>query len=1058
MSPTICIGQSFTFTGIGEQNATLTWAGAGIPSTTGQSLVVTFTAVGASSYTLTQTVNGCISLPATTAALVINCNQPPIVQPDFNFVLVGTPVNGNVLTNDKDPEGGALTAFIVGITPIGLTLSSDGSYTYTAPTGTTAPVTALVQVCDGTTPSACVTTTLTLIPVPTGTTANNAPIANPDAPRTTANVPVTVNVLANDVDPERQPLSSPSIVSGPTHGTAIVNLNGTVSYTPAAGFTGVDQLTYRICDAGTPPACATATVTFSVDPTPPAGTTNTVPVAQDDALITTRNTSETGTVAANDRDPEGQTLVFTKLSGPVSGTVAFSPQGSYTYTPSASFTGITSFTYQVCDNATPALCAIATVYITVLPVPATAPNLTVISPVSTTTNTTPAIVGVTDPNTPIVVVGLGNTTLCSSVATLAGNFSCTVNVPQGPNTLTIIAGVGSNTTAQPITFTATAPAPVTLCDPISLTNVSVIATVASITAGQATSFSLNGANSAYTVTWFMTPTAGISPVSSGTGTGTGSLTFANAGNYTAWFKLTNASMPSGCLIPGEALVSGQLRVEPAGPNPCTMPGAISVTSSAGSNAITVGQSATFTMAGGTPNNSVSWNVFPTTGVSPVSGTGTIASVLFSQRGSYVITFIASNSSTPAGCSGVSQSGNVPIFVRETMSAGTPCDAPGLITIASSATSAQVGNSLTFVASGGSPGQMVWSISPAGAVSPSSGTGTVAVSNFMGSGDFTITFVSTNGSAPVSCVQPQATASSFSLRVQPVAYSLKLKVLLQGALLDLNSPSSFMSDGLMRDDLRSRGFIPTSEPYSALSGSRYTHYNGGGGETMPASVSAITGPNAVVDWVFVELRDPSNNTLVVATKSALVQRDGDVVSSTDGSSPLTFTTLTGNSYYVSIKHRNHLGVMTASAIPMSGTGTVVDFTTMTNSNLWNSSSEYDGYEMVDVGGGKKALWTGNARNDERENIPPSKDRVKYQGANNDLMKVFGEVMNVNLNAGQLYNFDLGFGYSLGDMNMDGKVKYQGKFSDSQIIFINVVDKYPLNQGKIYNYDLFLEQLP
>ena len=56
--------------------------------------------------------------------------------------------------------------------------------------------------------------------------------------------------------------------------------------------------------------------------------------------------------------------------------------------------------------------------------------------------------------------------------------------------------------------------------------------------------------------------------------------------------------------------------------------------------------------------------------------------------------------------------------------------------------------------------------------------------------------------------------------------------------------------------------------------------------MASSVTAVTGSDAIVDWVFVELRNASGNT-VVDSRAALLQRDGDVVD-VDGVSPLRFT--------------------------------------------------------------------------------------------------------------------------------------------------------------------------
>ena len=114
-----------------------------------------------------------------------------------------------------------------------------------------------------------------------------------------------------------------------------MNTNGTVTYTPPANLTGVVTFPYQICDRATVPLCATALVTVNVQPTPPVDTTL-APVAVDDALVTNVNTPKTGTVAANDSDPQGLPLNYTS-GQPTSGTVVMTANGSYTYTPASGY-------------------------------------------------------------------------------------------------------------------------------------------------------------------------------------------------------------------------------------------------------------------------------------------------------------------------------------------------------------------------------------------------------------------------------------------------------------------------------------------------------------------------------------------------------------------------------------------------------------------------------------------------------------------------------------------------------------------------------------------------
>ncbi len=135
-----------------------------------------------------------------------------------------------------------------------------------------------------------------------------------------------------------------------------------------------------------------------------------------------------------------------------------------------------------------------------------------------------------------------------------------------------------------------------------------------------------------------------------------------------------------------------------------------------------------------------------------------------------------------------------------------------------------------------------------------------------------------------------------------------KVFLQGASLN----PIVGEEDLMRDSLRESGLLPTTSPY-------------GDGASVSPTVFDSTGANAIVDWVFVELREgPDNeNTTVVTSKAALLQRDGDIVD-IDGVSTVTFTEEDGD-YFIAIKHRNHIGIVAAVPAPLSGTATAVDFT-------------------------------------------------------------------------------------------------------------------------------------
>lgn len=90
------------------------------------------------------------------------------------------------------------------------------------------------------------------------------PTANDDTANTPQNTPVTINVLANDSDPDGDTLTV-SVETPPANGSATVNPDKTITYTPDTGFTGEDTFTYKICgDEGCDISSDTATVTVTV--------------------------------------------------------------------------------------------------------------------------------------------------------------------------------------------------------------------------------------------------------------------------------------------------------------------------------------------------------------------------------------------------------------------------------------------------------------------------------------------------------------------------------------------------------------------------------------------------------------------------------------------------------------------------------------------------------------------------------------------------------------------------------------------------------------------------
>jgi hypothetical protein len=92
---------------------------------------------------------------------------------------------------------------------------------------------------------------------------NHPPVANNDSATTAANAPVTVNVLANDNDPDNNTLTVTGVSTAPADGTAVVNADNTITYTPATGYSGPDAFGYTISDGNGGTASATVTIVVS---------------------------------------------------------------------------------------------------------------------------------------------------------------------------------------------------------------------------------------------------------------------------------------------------------------------------------------------------------------------------------------------------------------------------------------------------------------------------------------------------------------------------------------------------------------------------------------------------------------------------------------------------------------------------------------------------------------------------------------------------------------------------------------------------------------------------
>jgi immune inhibitor A len=265
-------------------------------------------------------------------------NNAPFANDDEATTTTGTPVTINVLGNDGDPDGDTVSVSSVGAAGHGSVADNhDGTVTYTAATGYEGPDSFDYTIGDGRGGSDTGTVSVTV----TGA-ANRAPVANDDAGTTVESQPATIDVLGNDTDPDGDALLV-AAVSAPARGTAVSNGDGTITYTPDAGYVGSDGFTYTASDGrgGTDTAAVSITVTQAP---------NRPPNAVNDSVSTTRDVAVRINVVANDSDPDGNSLFVSSAGDAPHGTTVDNGDGTITYTPDAGFTGTDSFSYAITDG------------------------------------------------------------------------------------------------------------------------------------------------------------------------------------------------------------------------------------------------------------------------------------------------------------------------------------------------------------------------------------------------------------------------------------------------------------------------------------------------------------------------------------------------------------------------------------------------------------------------------------------------------------------------------------------------------------------------------------
>ncbi|MFT4660243.1 MAG: dienelactone hydrolase [Patiriisocius sp.] len=206
--------------------------------------------------------------------------------------------------------------------------------------------------------------------------------------------------------------------------------------------------------------------------------------------------------------------------------------------------------------------------------------------------------------------------------------------------------------------------------------------------------------------------------------------------------------------------------------------------------------------------------------------------------------------------------------------------------------------------------------------------------------------------------PVSTASSYLTSFEcatPGGILFNLKTFLQGPY----------DVGFMNDGLRSGNHIPLQEPYSSL-GFTITENSGA---LIASSVLDVTGSDAIVDWIIVELRDGIVPSAVLGSQVALLQSDGDIVS-LDGITPVLFTDIMSPNFNIAIRHRNHLGMRTLNTY--SGENISIDYSDV-NLPLFGVTAMHEE-------NGVRMMYAGNANYDQQINSIDKNGYWRIQNAN------------------------------------------------------------------------------
>lgn len=273
---------------------------------------------------------------ATVSLYVVPMNDPPVAHNDVLVVDEDTQISINVLDNDTDIDGASLQVIASTTPQHGVAILDDsGALTYVPNADFYGTDSFTYTVGDMRGGSSIGTVQITVNPI------NDAPVAVDDNVTTAEDTPISMDLLANDLDVDGDTLSIEQIGT-PSNLFVQDNGDGTITVTPQNNFTGENRFSYRITDGNSVSQWAYITVTITPVNDPPFGGFDIVTTAEDTPLVIP--------VLDNDSDVDGDTLSVASIGEVTNGTAVLNADGTITYTPNPNFNGYDTFSYVVSDG------------------------------------------------------------------------------------------------------------------------------------------------------------------------------------------------------------------------------------------------------------------------------------------------------------------------------------------------------------------------------------------------------------------------------------------------------------------------------------------------------------------------------------------------------------------------------------------------------------------------------------------------------------------------------------------------------------------------------------